>query len=234
MKIKDLFINGELLTRLDRLQNFNADWLHSTDKPIVDIQELDNYIYMCIKDSTIEKCIESDVYFNIRAMINANNYRLSKLWDSVNFEYNPIDNYDRTETQTHNEQIQTGEHKTKTDIGARSQTNNNGTYTDTTTNTASNSAFDSTAYDRATTKDINSFNKGASVDSINTASASDTVTQEGYTDNSNGGYTLRARGNIGTMSTQNMINQEREIVDYTYFDEIVKLFERYITTMCYD
>lgn len=232
-KIRDIFVVGQLLQLINSVTPFKAEWLNSVDKPVADIEELDNYLLMCIGDSYILPSVEENIIHNIRTMINSNEYRLNKLWDSVNFEYNPIDNYDRTETQTHNEQIQTGDHKTDTTVGARQQTNTNGSYTDTTTNESKNSSFDSSPYDRATNKDVNTFNKGNSTDSISTSSATDSVTQKGYTDNSNGGYTLRARGNIGTMSTQNMIEQERKIVDYNFFDEVVKLFERYITCMVY-
>lgn len=234
MQLKEIFVNGSLIGYINSVSPLIADWLNSTDKPIVNLNELDNYIYLCLGESQVLKSNENNVLNNIRTIINANNYRLSKLWDSVNFEYNPIDNYDRTETQTHNEKIVTDNRTTTNNVGARSQTTTNGSFTDTTTNENKTTAFDTEDYAKGTDKDTTTYNKGTSTDTSTVNATTDTIMQNGYEDNSSGGYTLRARGNIGTMSTQNMIIQEREVVNYNFFDELIKLFELYITKMCYE
>lgn len=234
MKLKNFFINGRLIDYINSISRLNADWLNSTTQKVVNITELDNYIMMCLGESNILPSVENNVLNNIRTILNVNSYRLNTLWKTTLFNYNPIDNYDRTETQTHNEKIETDNHVTTTDIGERNQTNTNGSYNDTTTTEDRTTAFDSTAYEKPTTKNEVDFTKGASVDSITTDNTTDTVTQNAYTDESSGGYTLHARGNIGTMSTQNMIQQEREVSDFNFYDVIVQLLEKYITCMVYD
>lgn len=234
MKLKDYFVNGQLISYINTISPLKADWLNSSSKPIADISLLDEYLLMTIGDSNILKSVENHVLNNIRTMINANEYRLNKLWDSVNFDYNPIENYNRVETQTHNEKIEADNRKTTTDLDTRTTTNSNGSYTDTTETENKTTAFDTTAYNKDTDKNTTSFQKGSSTDTSTTNATTDTVTQDGYTDNSSGGYNLTAKGNIGTMSTQNMIEQERRIVNYNFYDEIVKLFEMYITKMCYE
>lgn len=233
-KLKEFFINNQLISYINNISPLKAEWLNSTTKPVADISLLDEYILLTIGDSNILKSVESNVLNNIRTMINANEYRLNKLWDSVNFDYNPIENYNRVEAQTHNEKIEADNRKTTTDLAERTTTNTNGSYTDNTTTENKTTAFDTTAYNKDTDKNSVSFVKGDSTDTSSTNATTDTVKQDAYTDNSSGGYNLTAKGNIGTMSTQNMIEQERRIVNYNFYDEIVKLFELYIIKMCYE
>lgn len=238
MKLKELFQNNQMLKRIDDLNPLKGTWIHNNQKGVCNIQELDTYLLMTIGERRLSRFVIDTSYIpldeKIRNFINVNEYRLSNLWETILFEYNPIDNYDRTETQTHNENIVTADHETESVTGARNQTNTNGSRTDTSTTSDSTTSFDGGTYAKPTNQSTSQINNGSSTDTMSIQSATDTVTQKGYNDTSNGGYTLRARGNIGTMATQTMIEMERNIVNYVFFDEIVKLFELYLLDNNYE
>lgn len=205
---------------------------------------LDEYIKIRIGRSHLEPFFQIDtelpieeqnlIYNDIACILKANEDRLNRQYYSNLLIYNPIDNYDRTETQTHNEEIDSAQKKTTNVFGKRKQTSNNGTYTDSTSDEGKSSPFDSTAYDKSTAKNTTSFTKGASTDSVDTDSATDTSTSDAFKDTSSGGYQLRARGNIGTMTTGYMLNEFRNNALYNFFNEIIKVIEENVTTMIYD
>lgn len=192
------------------------------------------------------------VYNDIACIFKTREEQLNNQYYSILLEYNPIDNYDRTETQTHNESNTIGARQTTLNSGARSESNTygarsesdtKGARTDTTTDNNSASPFDSTAYNKPTTKSESTFTSGAETDSHtaqaytdgHTAQAvTDTQSTQQATDSNSGGYTLRARGNIGTMTTGYMLNEFRANALFNFADEILKIIENDITKMNYD
>lgn len=193
----------------------SATWFTGINK-----SQLDNYLYINASSKRISRWMgdtRAEAIDSLVTILNANEYMLNGLYESMFLEYDPLVNYDRTETQTHNEQVQAGEHKATNVIGARSQTNTNGSRIDSTT--ANTTAFDSADYGKAT--DSNTNNYGASTDTINMAGATDTSTQEAYTDNSNGGYTLKVKGNIGVTTSQQMLESERQVKEFNFYAKLL-------------
>lgn len=205
---------------------------------------LDNYIKIRIGkrnlyedffiDTESSDIIQEIVYNDIACILKSNEDRLNRQYYSNLLIYNPIDNYDRTETQTHNEELNSAEKNSSSTIGKRKNTMTNGTFTDTTIDSGKASPFDSTEYSKSTTKNETSFIKGQSTDISESDSATDSNKVEAYKDTSSGGYTLRARGNIGTMTTGYMLNEFRNNALYNFFNEVIKVIEENITTMNYD
>ena len=161
------------------------------------------------------------------------------LYETTQYEYNPIENYDRNETGT-----DTGSGMT-THGGADSEQisrTEGGSETDTLTN----SGTDRTTSSSDTLHKIAGFNSAALVDQsqdVGTGTSALThgkveqdVTQFGKTENisnaktygqtitdtNNGTHTLRAHGNIGVTTTQEMIEQERKIALFNIYDAIIK------------
>ena len=131
-------------------------------------------------------------------------YKWQKLFESVNLVYNPIWNVDGTETTVY------GEHITTDANGARITSTVNG-------QKHTNSDYYTVPYDSTTDHKTGS-------DQTTTDSVTDTTTAEAVTDmNTSGAHTdtVTRQGNIGVTSTQNLIKQEREIVNFNLYHTIL-------------
>ena len=131
-------------------------------------------------------------------------YKWQKLFESMNLEYNPIWNVDGTETTAY------GEHITTDANGARITSTVNG-------QKHTNSEYYTVPYDSTTDHKTGS-------DQTTTDSVTDTTTAEAVTDtNTSGAHTdtVTRQGNIGVTSTQNLIKQEREIVNFNLYHTIL-------------
>lgn len=141
-------------------------------------------------------------------------YEWEKLLESMQFEYNPIDNYDRTETRT------------LTSQGSGSGTDGGSDSLSTTKQ--------HTGQEQDTGK-VTAFNSGTLTDknqSTGTSSATDTETastQYGKTKqetfSKSDSETIRAHGNIGITTTMQMISEQRDIVKFNLYDIITEEFK---------
>ena len=104
-------------------------------------------------------------------------YMKQKLWETLNYKYNPIHNYDRN-----------------SNISRTSSTNAGGTVT------AASTAFNS-----------DSFKDTGKSTSNETAGGTETITEN-------------VSGNIGVMSTQKMIEQQRSIAEFKWYDIVAQDF----------
>ena len=181
--------------------------------------------------STDEKKL---LYNDIATLFKSREEQLNRQFYSNLISYNPIDNYDRTETETHNEQNTIGARTTTDTIGARSTSETLGARTDSSSDEGKNSPFDSADYTKATNKTTSSSTTGQQSNSSSSQSATDSHTSQSAEDSNTGGYILRARGNIGTMTTGYMLDEFRRNALYNFIDSIIKIIEEDITTMNYD
>lgn len=115
----------------------------------------------------------------------------------INVDYAPLDNYDRHEEYT-------------------DDTINQGSTTDNTTNT-----FTGTTEGKVSAFDSDGYQPHDHTDANNTSTLSGTANSQ-----STGQlhHTAYIRGNIGTMSSQNMYMQELEVLKINMYDEIANLF----------
>lgn len=149
-------------------------------------------------------------------------YEWAKLLESMNFEYNPIDNYDRTETRTLTSQG-TG---SGTDGGSDSLS----------------TSKQHTGQEQDTGK-VTAFNSGTLTDknqSTGTSSATDTETastQYGKTKqetfSKSDSETIQAHGNIGVTTTMQMIKEQRDIVKFNLYDIITEEFKLRFCVLIY-
>lgn len=217
---------------------FNFDGMTELERNTVDqyfkikIGNSEVYSYFNTKGLTDEE--KKLVYNDIACLFKAREEQLNRQYYSNLIEYNPIDNYDRTETQTHNEKNTIGQRQTTLANGARSETTAKGARSDSNTETGHTSPFDAGDYTKATNKTETAFTSGAQSDTFTTQAVTDTQTQASASDSNTGGYTLRARGNIGTMTTGYMLDEFRKNALFNFCDEIIKIIESDITCMNYD
>ena len=126
--------------------------------------------------------------------------------ETTRYEYNPIENYDRTEEE---------ESESTKDDTMTSSTTRTGSDTDTEAVSAFN-ASGLTDHTQSTT----SYGSGSS--GTDTVDATDTFKR-----------TLKVHGNIGVMSSQDMIKQEREIADFDIIDIIVNEYKKKFCILIY-
>lgn len=168
-----------------------------------------------------------------------------KLYDTTQFEYNPIWNYDRTEeysdsykdTIDHDKVNKRTENFTR-DLGENATFNSTNTrnYTDDVSNKVA--AFNNGMVDNSSAH--------SSGDGTETVNSTNNVTQTGNTNttindtdnidenrNHSGEHNMRAYGNIGVTTTQQMIGQEREIVQFNVSDYIANDYMQNFCIMLY-
>lgn len=173
------------------------------------------------------------------------------LWQTTQFEYNPIENYNRIEegTDTDKHTGTTSETHSGSDSDTHSGTDSydetrdkTGTDTNTTTPLAERykAAYDSAAagesdglvkVERDEGETVNETEYG-STDTIGGSTTHGHVitTQHGeiitngYADTMTKEHDLNVHGNIGTVTTQKMIQEQREIVTFNFYDVMIRDF----------
>lgn len=143
----------------------------------------------------------------------------NELWATTQYTYNPIENYDRiedgTDRDTHSGTDQYG------NTLARTGTD---TVTDTPDLLISEGAYDASTSDPTNGLTPTSHQGGENV----------SETEYGSTDTTNGSTThghvittkhdLHVHGNIGTVTSQKMIQEQREIVSFNFYDKMIRDF----------
>lgn len=149
----------------------------------------------------------------------------TKLYDTLNFEYNPIDNTDKYEdyTDTRTTERTTSGKTTSTSGGTDSRTENettSGTRNETVNHDVSaENASDYQADSRDTTRGTNTDSRENTASGTTSLKTNGTNSEtENYTDTF--AHTLHTHGNIGVTSTQSMIAEERTSVRYNLIEEI--------------
>lgn len=210
-----------------------------------------------LKDSTTNKLTEANLQ-QLATLIYKLNYKMwVKEYATLNFEYDPISNYDMTETETGSGT--TG--NTRTNTGTQTDANTgtvSTTHTGTqgTSDTSSASGTSSGSSDRG----LYGFNSSESVGDSTDATESETTTTatgsstrtdnltDSRTDNTthtrtdnlseseSGTHsdtrTLTRSGNIGVTTSQQMIEAERELNKWNYFYNIVFPSVDKVLTIC--
>ena len=149
-------------------------------------------------------------YDFMRMLIGVWSKKESRIWaamlESENFEYNPIENFDRYENITRE--------VTGTSSGS-SSSSNAGNSSESSTDTASQTAFNSDTF-----KDTGKGTRSAT--GTNSSSATEEAEQ-----NSSGTETVTTHlhGNIGVTTAQQMIAGFREISDFSVYNFIVQSFK---------
>lgn len=147
------------------------------------------------------------------------------MWETMFYDYEPLWNYDMTETLTddvkeieHGHVITLENGKTLTRSG--SVTNTPGT---TYTETQSIKGLDSTNWTESD-KSVSAPSGTGDVTNYSnlkdTASGTDTTRNQG-TDTETRNYTLTRHGNIGVTTSMELIQKQRQVVLFNYFDEVV-------------
>lgn len=150
----------------------------------------------------------------------------TKTWDELYKttiqDYNPIYNYDRTEETT---DTRSGTRKLSEDTSSNTKQNGDTSVTDTSSDSSEHtmSADNSDSYepdyqDTASRHDTQESESSNRVD-VTGDRAVDETTGETYS------HKLRAYGNIGVTTTQEMLEAQRKLVRYNVYNEIADSFK---------
>lgn len=131
---------------------------------------------------------------------NTSQYTWAHLAETLKAEYNPIENYDRTETST---DVFTGTTKTNA-----------------TSNASSNESGKSQVYG------YNNLTTPADDSASTNTSASNTSSDSAGTNTSTTAHDSRVHGNIGVTTTQQMLQSERDVAMFNIYDVICKDFQK--------
>ena len=154
----------------------------------------------------------------------------AELYATLLYEYNPIWNKDYKEVETHDlaatEDVTDGNSHSHDITSTRNLTHN-----DNSTTTESVFGFNSsTAADANKTQIYAGSSDGGTVRDAGSSSDSRTIDRD-TTDT--GSITREGAGNIGIMSTQDLIKQQREVVQFNVYDYIIADFRKRFCLMVY-
>lgn len=157
-------------------------------------------------------------------------YKWEKLLATENFEYNPIWNKDGTikETET---KFGTGTAQSQEESSTSGSDSQTVTGTRDSTDELKVSAFDSSTYNNREqrTLDEDTSTEASSEGTANSSRSGTSVSQneEGRT------YERTEQGNIGVTSTQELIERERAVADFSIYDVIVQDFKERFCVIVY-
>lgn len=161
-----------------------------------------------------------------------------KLEATLHYDYDPIYNTDRTETETVTEE-KTGKRNvdgSSTDTGTANSTNTSSYKRDeTATDSRSVSSYDSDILKTAeqTTNTIEANNTDTSTNESNSSGTSTLTQTENSEDTGTVTRELRTYGNIGVTTTQSMIEEERKVVQFCIDDYIIDSFKKKFCILVY-
>ena len=193
----------------------------------------------------------------INALYKSKEWQYNKLYDSLSLSYEPLNNYDRTETETVitdstldttvKQGAQTNTTNGNINVGARSDKNTTtnivGARNDSNTNVLSVSPSDEKGAFYGKEKNENNIQVGqqsTNIDSTNslgeqntTNSATDNIGERNDSKKDVGNVvvdrTLKTKGNIGVTTSQQMLQSEREVA---YFELIKIIAHDTVNAIC--
>ena len=161
-----------------------------------------------------------------------------KLEATLHYDYDPLSNTDRTETETIKEEKKGKKNidGSSTDTGtANTTTTNNYKRDETATDSRSVSSYDSDALKNAeqNTNTINADNTDTSNNESNSSGTSTLTQTENSEDTGTVTRELRTRGCIGVITPQSMIEEERKVVQFCIDDYIIASFKKKFCILVY-
>lgn len=159
-------------------------------------------------------------------------YTWGKLYQTMILQYNPIDNYDRTETRTFASQAAGNSTDGGTDTVTSADTGSDST-TGSSTNVNQVKAFDTAANTFTDREKDTVSNSGSTTYGKTNTNTTRYGHTNGNTYSKNDTENIRAFGNIGVTTTQQMIEQERETAKFNIYQVILDEFKQRFCVLVY-
>jgi hypothetical protein len=184
-----------------------------------------------LESETLE-VLYSDPTFLKAAITVWSTERLSiwqRLYETTQYEYNPIENYDRYEEGSNSNSGTSSGSNTASESGessGTSSTESTGTSSGQNESISSNTAYDSNTFadsSKGTSSGTNETENSESRETSNSDSRTSSNSGSNEFENS-GTFTTHIHGNIGVRSSQELIEQERRIATFCITSYIVEEF----------
>jgi len=152
-----------------------------------------------------------------------------RLYETTQYEYNPIENYDRYEQGSNSNSGTSSGSNTASESGessGTSSTESTGTSSGQNESISSNTAYDSNSFadsSKGTSSGTNETENSESRETSNNDSRTSSNSGSNEFENS-GSFTTHIHGNIGVRSSQELIEQERRIATFCITSYIVEEF----------
>ena len=180
--------------------------------------ELYKYRYMILD---FEQDSNYNTYYKrAKIVYNLNKNKYIKLVATETAEYNPIENYSMTESETgkRTPDLSRSSEGTASQSGMNSATNNTSAIS-----TDSNTSFDSSAFVN-NAKNETTGNSTASGENSATSSSTVNIRESGTEQTER---EMTRKGNIGVTTTQQMLEQERAVADFStikvFFEDVAEM-----------
>lgn len=186
----------------------------------------------------LQYCGENEVRYTdsvilqkfVAIWFRSNKKQFGRIWDTINAEYNPIENYDRHEIS---QRDTAGNEKTESSVNSSSEADGTDSGQESGTNNVDKfvSAFDSASLQpRDSEEGEDSRNTSGTTHSESTSESTGEQTTDRTGQEIYKNYT---HGNIGVTSSQQMIQEEREVADFDIYYYIAMKFEDEFTIPIY-
>lgn len=227
------------------LQTFPVPWADDDISTALDLEYHGNHSGEKIVSPLVRKICSGEVLTNSEKIALATSIiaiygsNWEKQWETLSLVYDPIENYSMTETMTDDETItEYGKTETRTDNLNHAKT---GTET-VTPNTTETTTPNLTTSAENTTHGFNSTDGVPTDEQTETATGTNTVTRTGTeqtsyntsdtdtgtqthansgTDTQTRNYELKRSGNIGVTTSQQMIQSERNLWVWNFFNNVI-------------
>lgn len=212
------------------ISTFTPPWSDSNDSLELDLIYHGGYSGNKITSPFVDNIVSEDMIIdtdreNIASCAMAlygDNW--NRMWDALQAQYEPIENYSMVEIMTDNKTVHTyGKSTTRTDDLSHARTGTD-TRTPSLTVTTDNSVygFNSGATPSPSSKVTDTTTGTDATQYGNTLKDTGTVTNaDSGEDTDTNNYTLKRSGNIGVTTSQQMLESEYELRKKNYFNEIV-------------
>lgn len=190
-----------------------------------------------LRETDLDSVVKNLIYL----LTKRNEYKYATLAATLNLDYNPIENYNRTEIMTDDETVtdygkidtlQKAKNTTQTRTPNLTETHtpNNLTSTETDQIEGFNSGSFQDANKRTTVMSGSETTTNTGTEGVQTTGTdTDTDTLSG-SDTTTRNYTLNVSGNIGVTTSQQMIEQERRIAEFSLLNIIAEDIAQELTT----
>lgn len=188
--------------------------------------------------------------FAITNWANINNWNILKAITAINIEYEPLNNYDRTEIRSRAGTESGTNTGTVTDAGTTGETRS--TSVSTTTRTVTDrdetnetehkvSAYDSSSYSPDNTDDgsntldetVSGTGSSSGTDTLSGTSGNTRTDNLSHSKQENEQENIRAYGNIGVTTSQQMLQSELDIALYNIYETFAGIFAFDLLLMVY-
>lgn len=181
-------------------------------------------------DNLLAECAELEILYTdpdmLQFMIGAWSKKELPVWEklaeTLTYEYDPIENYDRKEDWTDHRDIENSSEGTSGQVMTT-----NDTTTTNSTDTTSVAGFNG---EGLATREQTASNGSTGASSTSNQTGNSTNSSRGDEDSK---HTGRIHGNIGVTTTQHMIQEQRDIVEFNLIDYIISSFKKRFCLLIY-